>query len=169
LDLDLHYFMQSYYLRDLCWDLGLALCSTQLSTQVPKPHLQKVLSCSHPCHARDLGLGTPCVVGKSRFPCSQRLRLYILTSCDLGPCVNWPSSSYPTNGNASLLRAALHLEAGLNHLEADCMKFQPFLGWRSASTTHYNRIITGANFPICKGLRAKKLGQFNKSSIIQRI
>jgi hypothetical protein len=34
------------------------------------------------------------------------------------------------------------------------MKFQPFLGWRPASTTHYNKIIMGANFPICKGLRA---------------
>jgi hypothetical protein len=49
------------------------------------------------------------------------------------------------------------------------MIFQPFLGWRPASTTHYNKIIKGANFPICKGLRAKKLDQFNKSSIIQRI
>jgi hypothetical protein len=49
------------------------------------------------------------------------------------------------------------------------MKFQPFLGWRPASTIHYNRIIMGANFPICKGLRVKKLGRFKKSSIIQRI
>jgi hypothetical protein len=57
-----------------------------------------------------------------------------------------------------VLRAALHLEAGPNPLEADCMKFQPFLGWRPASTTHYNKIITGANIPICKGLRVKKLG-----------
>jgi hypothetical protein len=65
-----------------------------------------------------------------------------------------------------LIRAALHLEAGPIPLEADCMKFQPFLGWRPASTTHYGKIITGANFPICKGLRAKKLGRFNESSII---
>jgi hypothetical protein len=71
--------------------------------------------------------------------------------------------------NSSRLKAALHLEAGPIPLEANCMKFQPFLGWRPASTTHYNRIITGANFPICKGLRAKELGRFNKSSIIQRI
>jgi hypothetical protein len=34
-----------------------------------------------------------------------------------------------------------------------------FLGWRPASTTHYNKIITGANFSIYKGLRAKKLAR----------
>jgi hypothetical protein len=56
------------------------------------------------------------------------------------------------------LRAALHLEAGPIPLEVDCMKFQVFLGWRPASTPHYNKIITGANFPICKGLRFKRLG-----------
>jgi hypothetical protein len=67
------------------------------------------------------------------------------------------------------LRAALHLEAGPILLEADCMKYLPFLGWRPASTTHYNKIITWANFRICKGLRVKKLGRFNNSSIIQRI
>jgi hypothetical protein len=79
----------------------------------------------------------------------------------------------PTHNSSCIylcyLRAALHLEAGPILLEADCKKFQPFLGWRPASTTHYNKIITGTNFPICKGLRAKKLGRFNKSSIIQRI
>jgi hypothetical protein len=50
------------------------------------------------------------------------------------------------------LRAALHQEAGPISLEADCMKFHLFLGWSLASTTHYNQIMTGANFPICKGL-----------------
>jgi hypothetical protein len=45
-------------------------------------------------------------------------------------------------------------DAGPIPLEADCMRFQPLLGWRPASTTHYNKIITGANFPISKGLRA---------------
>jgi hypothetical protein len=40
--------------------------------------------------------------------------------------------------NILKLRAALHLEAGPIPLEADCMKFQLFLGWRPASTTHYN-------------------------------
>jgi hypothetical protein len=67
------------------------------------------------------------------------------------------------------LRAALHLEAGPIPLEADCMKLQPFLGWRLVSTTHYNKIITWVDFSICEGLRAKKLGGFNKSNIIQRI
>ena len=67
------------------------------------------------------------------------------------------------------LRAALRLEAGPILLEADCMKSQFFLGWRLASTTHYDKIITWANYSICKGLRAKKLGQINKYSLIQRI
>jgi hypothetical protein len=57
----------------------------------------------------------------------------------------------------STLRVALHLEATPIPLEADCMKFQPFLGWRPASTTHCNQIIMRANFPICKGLRAKNV------------
>jgi hypothetical protein len=67
------------------------------------------------------------------------------------------------------VRVALHLKAMPIPLEADCMKFQPFLGWRPASTTHYNKIITWADSPICKGLRANTLGRFNNSSIIQRI
>ena len=75
-------------------------------------------------------------------------------------CVNFPTP-YVT-----LLRATLHLEAWPIPLQADCMKVQPFLGWRLASTTHYNKILTGVNFPVWKGLRAKKLGRFNISSII---
>jgi hypothetical protein len=71
---------------------------------------------------------------------------------------------------AKTLRAALHLEARPIPLEADCMKFQPFLGWRLASTTHYNKIITGINFfPYVKGLKAKNPSPFSKASIIQRI
>jgi hypothetical protein len=65
----------------------------------------------------------------------------------LGGKLAWPT-----------LRAALHLEAGQNPHEADCMKVQPFLGWGPASTTHYNKIVAGGNFLICKGLRAKKIG-----------
>jgi hypothetical protein len=38
------------------------------------------------------------------------------------------------------LRVALHPEVGPIPLEADCMKFQPLLGWRPASTTHYIRL-----------------------------
>jgi hypothetical protein len=75
----------------------------------------------------------------------------------------------PPGVSAFKLRAALHLEAGPIPLEADWMKFQPFLVWRQVSTTHYSKIIKGVNFLICKGIRAKKLRRFNKSSIIQRI
>jgi hypothetical protein len=55
--------------------------------------------------------------------------------------------TFVVEDTASLLRAALHLEPGPIPLEADCIKFQTLLGWRLASTTHYNKIITGANFP----------------------
>ena len=34
------------------------------------------------------------------------------------------------------LRAALHLEAGPIPLEADCMKFQPFMSWRPTRGDH---------------------------------
>jgi hypothetical protein len=53
------------------------------------------------------------------------------------------------------LRAALHLEAGPIPLEANCMKFQPFLGWRPASTTHYNKIIKGPIFPYVKAFGSR--------------
>jgi hypothetical protein len=76
----------------------------------------------------------------------------------------WPSF---TNGLGPKSKQALRGQA--NSLEADCMNFQPFLGWRPASTTQFNKIITGAKFSLCKGLRVKKLGRFNKSIIIQRI
>jgi hypothetical protein len=62
-----------------------------------------------------------------------------------------------TRQGGDALRAALHLEAGPIPLEADCMKFHLFLGWRPASTTHYNnKIITWDDFPICKGLRVQE-------------
>ena len=48
------------------------------------------------------------------------------------------------------LRVALHPKARPISLEADCMKFQPLLGWRPASTTHCNKITTEANFPYVK-------------------
>jgi hypothetical protein len=62
---------------DWCWELDLAFCSTQLSTSVP----------SFTCYAcilvilgtQDLGSHV-----KSQLPCSQWLRLHILTSSDLG-------------------------------------------------------------------------------------
>ena len=56
--------MQNYS-RDLCWELGLAFCSTQLSTQVPSLTFKKC--CRRPCHAWDLGLGTMCEVVSPNF------------------------------------------------------------------------------------------------------
>jgi hypothetical protein len=47
------------------------------------------------------------------------------------------------------------------------MECKPFLGWRPSSITHYNKVIAGGNSFICKGLRVKKLGRFNKYSINQ--
>ena len=65
-------------------ELVLKVGSNFLLDTSPEPHLQKVLSCRHPCHTWNLGLGTPMWSGKSQLPCSQRLRLQWLTSSDLG-------------------------------------------------------------------------------------
>ena len=69
--------------RDLCWELGLAFCSTQLSTHVPSLTSQSVAVWGSMSY---LGLKTwdPMWSGKSQFPCSQQLRLHGLTSRDLG-------------------------------------------------------------------------------------
>ena len=56
--LSLKSYMQKY-LRDLGSELGLAFCSTQLATSL-KPHLQKMLPCTHSCHTWNLGLRTLC-------------------------------------------------------------------------------------------------------------
>jgi hypothetical protein len=46
---------------ELCGELGVAFCSTQLSRRVP--NLQKVLPCRrHPCDTRGLGPGALCEV-----------------------------------------------------------------------------------------------------------
>jgi len=67
-------------------------------------------------------------------------------------------------------RVALHLEARPIPLEAHRMKFQPLLGSRPASTTHYLRLYRGLIFSFVKALiRAKKPCQFNKYSKILRI
>ena len=51
------------------------------------------------------------------------------------------------------LGAALPVEAGPIPIEEDCMKFQPLLGWRPASTTYYNKIYNGGQFfPYVKAL-----------------
>ena len=78
---------------DLCWELGLAFCvRPNFQHKSQASHVQKVSSCSHPCHTWDLGLRTwyPAWSGKSQPPCSQRLRLYgwdlmwLGTPCETG-------------------------------------------------------------------------------------
>jgi hypothetical protein len=101
------YFMQKYA-QDLLGELGLAFCSTQASTQAPslKPHLQKVLSCKHPCHTWDLRLGTPCEVISPNFhaikggDCTDRPQV----TWELGPVWTGPylvrsksGRTYPTS------------------------------------------------------------------------
>ena len=78
---DLDHFMQKNS-RHLYWELGLAFCSTWLNTN-PKPHLQEVLPCRHPCHTWDLRLGTPCEVVSPHF--------YILNIWD---CIDWPQVTW---------------------------------------------------------------------------
>jgi hypothetical protein len=95
--------------------------------------------------------------------------IYIFMGQNQGGLYWLSCSQIHSSGELCLVRAPLHLEAGPIPLEADCMKFQPLLGWRSASTTYYNKVTTGGNFSTCKGHRAKKPCRFNKSSIIQRI
>ena len=82
-----------------------------------------------------------------------------LISC--GWKIAWKQSSFWFSPFIDVCVRAAALEAMPIPREANCMKFQPLLGWRPASTTHYNKIITGANFSICKGLKAKKQGRFN--------
>ena len=47
-------------LMPMCWESGLACCSTKLSRLVPSlTSPPKVLPCEYSCHTWDLGLGTP--------------------------------------------------------------------------------------------------------------
>jgi len=71
--------------------VNLKLFEAALNTS-PKPHLQKVLPCRHPCHTRGLGHGTLCEVASPDFhalngrDCTDGPQL----TWDLGPHVNWP-------------------------------------------------------------------------------
>ena len=53
------------------WGLGLRVGSSFLLNPTcntsSKPHLQKVLSCRHPCHSWDLGLGAQCDLVSPNF------------------------------------------------------------------------------------------------------
>ena len=70
-------------LWNLCWELCLAFCSTQLSAQVPS--LTSINCCRVGIHGiLELRTWDPMWSGKSQLPCSQQLRLHGLTSNDLG-------------------------------------------------------------------------------------
>ena len=103
LKLDLDYLWKQSW--DLCWHLGLALYSTQSTTQVqvsPPKSVAMQASLSF-LGLRSWELGHVWS-GKSQLPCSQRLRLHGLTSgtlrlwtCEpaLGlMCLNWTQQEY---------------------------------------------------------------------------
>jgi hypothetical protein len=71
------------YVCSLGWKLGLAFCSTQLTTQVPSLTSEKMMPCRHPCHSWDLGLGTPCEVLSSNF--------HALNNWN---CTDWPQVTW---------------------------------------------------------------------------
>ena len=72
-----------------------------------KPHVQKVSSCKHPCHTWDLGHET-------QFKCFQWLRLYRLTSSDLGFKTEDPMWTDPYNIIVlSAFEEILHLHVSL--------------------------------------------------------
>ena len=84
-------------LQDCVWELGLAFCLAQLSTQVP------TLTSKKWCHVDIhviLGPEDSGVVwkGKSQLRCSQRLRLHGSTSRDLQPrtlAPMWTGPNFP--------------------------------------------------------------------------
>ena len=71
------------YSHDLCWELGLTFCSTQLSTQVPHHTSKNVAMWASMSY---LGLWTwdPMWSGKSQLPCSQQLK----------DCIDWPQVTW---------------------------------------------------------------------------
>ena len=58
------------------------LLNPSLNTS-PKPHLQRMLPCSHPCHSWDLGLGNLCEVVSPNF--------HALNDRD---CTDWPQVTW---------------------------------------------------------------------------
>jgi hypothetical protein len=54
-----HIFFMQKQSHDLCWEMGLTFCSTQLSAQGLISFIFKnVVPCRHLCHTWNLGLGT---------------------------------------------------------------------------------------------------------------
>ena len=63
--------------------LVLRVGSNFLFDTSPKPHLQKVLTCRHPCHNWDLRLGTACEVKSPTF--------HAINDWD---CTDWPEVTW---------------------------------------------------------------------------
>ena len=76
--------------QDLCWELGLAYCSTQFSTQVS--NLTSNKQCHVVIHVILLRLRTWDLLwsGKSQLSCSPRLRFHRLTKSDMGLRTSYP-------------------------------------------------------------------------------
>jgi hypothetical protein len=108
---NLDYLMKNYS-PNFNWKLGLALYSTQLSTQLPKLTSKK---CCHGgiIHAINLDLG-PVWSGKSQLPCSQRLRLHRLTSSNLGRVWTGPKARLPNLQKSKL--GGIHLPGSADNL-----------------------------------------------------
>jgi hypothetical protein len=70
-------------LRALCWVCGSSLLLDPTPNTSPKPHLQKVLPCRHPCHTWDLGLRTLCDAVSPNF--------HALNGWD---CMDWPQVTW---------------------------------------------------------------------------
>jgi hypothetical protein len=60
--LDLWSFYTKTFMGLVCWELGLAFCLTQFSTQVPSLTSKKCCHVRHPCHSWDSRLGSQCEV-----------------------------------------------------------------------------------------------------------
>ena len=108
--------------RDLCWELYIAFCLTQLSTQVPSLTSKKVcLPCRHLCHTWNLGLGTPCEMVTPNFlalngwDCTKWPQLTcgweFGTPCGLTLIVDRPCSVLDTT-----CRANIHCRSFLKHM-----------------------------------------------------
>ena len=116
-------FNMQNYSPNTGWELGLAFCSTQLATQVPSPHLQKVLPCRHPCHTWNLGLGTPWELVSPNFRA--------LNGWD---CTDWPQVTWPLGlgSPCKLAYECAFTSAGGTKMET---KSAEGIGWRSAEAT----------------------------------
>ena len=79
---NLDYFMQNYS-KDLCWEFILHFAQSNSQHKSQTSPRKKMLSCKHPCHTWDLGLGTSCEVVSLNF--------HALISWD---CMDWPQVTW---------------------------------------------------------------------------